>query len=99
MTHSGHTLCPNQVNVAVMRLLFSKVSVDEALRDVENNPILKRAVHLHPPGIFVSPHTNPLGMPSLVLATGVPAGDVDIMHAAVVKWRALRVVSFHRHMA
>ena len=45
------------------------------------------------------PHLDALGVPGVVLAAGVPAGDVDIVHAAVVEWRALGLVAFAGHVA
>ena len=55
-------------------------------------------MHLNPPRILVVPHANALRVPGLVFAVGVPAGDIDIMHAAIVKGRPFGIVSFHGHM-
>src|SRR5690606_22036972 len=56
-------------------------------------------MHLHPPGILVVPHADALGVPGLVFALGIPAGDIHVMHAAVVEWRAFRLVALGGHVA
>ena len=79
-----------------MRLVFRQLPVHEALRDVEHHPALKRAVALQPPGVFVVPHAQALGVPRLELALGIPACNVHIVHAAVVEGGTLVFVPFAR---
>src|SRR5690348_1357596 len=75
------------------------MAIDETLRNVEDNAICECAVRLYPPGILVAPHANALRVPGLVFTLGVPARDVHVMHAAVMKRRALGIMALERHVS
>ena len=99
VAHAGDAFGADCVNVAVVRLFLGQVPVDKSLGDVEYHSIGKGAVGLHPPGIFVVPHANALSVPGFVFALRVPAGDVDVVHAAVMERRTFGIVAFQRHVA
>src|SRR4029079_2264777 len=99
VAHAGDAPGADAVDVAVVGLVFGKVAIDKALGDVEDDAIFEGAVALHPPGVLVIPHANALGVPGFVFGAGVPAGDVDVMHPAVVEWRAFGLVAFGGHVA
>src|SRR5271165_4880590 len=94
-----HDFGADRIHIAIVRLLFGQVPVDKSLGNVEHHAVGECAVRLHPPRIFVPPGANPLGMPGLVFALGVPAGYVHVMHPAVVERRAFGIVPFQRHVA
>lgn len=76
-----------------MSLVSGELSVDEALCDIEGDAVLERTVALYPPRVLVVPHPHALGMPGLVFTVGIPAGDVYVVHAAVVVGGTLIFVS------
>lgn len=79
-----------------MSLVSGELSVDEALCDIEGDAVLERTVALYPPRVLVVPHPHALGMPGLVFTVGIPAGDVYVVHAAVVVGGTLIFVSLAR---
>ena len=70
-----------------MSLVFCKLAIDEALCDVVDNAVLECSVTLQPPRVFIVPHTDSLRVSRLVFRVGIPAGDVDVVHSAVVERR------------
>jgi hypothetical protein len=97
--HAGDAFAADGVDVTVVRLILRKMAVDEALTDVEDDSVDESAVNLHPPGILVIPHGKALGVPGLVFASCVPTCDVDVVHAAIVKGRALGFMALEGHVA
>ena len=82
-----------------MSLVSGELSVDEALCDIEGDAVLERTVALYPPRVLVVPHPHALGMPGLVFTVGIPAGDVYVVHAAVVVGGTLIFVSLARRQS
>ena len=99
VTHSANSFCADGFHVAVVRLLRGQMAIDKSLSDVEDNSIGELPVRVHPPGIFVIPHPDSLGVPFLIFALGVPASDVNIVHSTVVKRRTFRFVTLGGHVA
>ena len=91
--HAGDALRADDVDVGVVGLVLGQLSVDVALRDVEYHAVFERAVALEPPRVLVVPHADRLRVPCLVFRAGVPAGDVHVVHAAVVEGRTFVFVS------
>src|SRR6476469_2627518 len=75
------------------------MSVDKPLRDIKHNSVSKGAVRLYPPRVFVTPHPETLRMPRFVFALSVPARHINVVHAAIMKWRAFRIVALKRHVS
>ena len=86
--HAGDALRADDVDVGVVGLVLGQLPVDVPLRDVEDDAVLERPVALQPPGILVVPHPDGLCVPAPELRAGVPAGDVHVVHAAVVEGRS-----------
>ena len=96
MRHAHDTFRTDNVRICVMSLVSGELSVDESLCDIERDAVLESAVALHPPGVLVVPHPHALRMPALVFTVGIPAGDVYVVHAAVVVGGTLIFVSLAR---
>lgn len=99
VAHPGDALGADRIDVAVVRQALGEMAVDEALRDIEHHAVLECTMALDPPGVPMVPHAHPLSMPGGVFAGGIPAGDIDVVHSAIVEWRAFGFVAFAGHMA
>ena len=82
-----------------MSLVSGELSVDESLCDIEGDAVLERTVALYPPRVLIVPHTHSLRMPGLVFTVGIPAGNVYVVHAAVVVGGTLIFVSLARRQS
>ena len=82
-----------------MRLILRELPVNEALSDVVDDSVLKSAMNLHPPRVFPSPHAYTLGVPRLILAMGIPSGEVHIVHATIVERRSFGLMALTRSQA
>ena len=51
---------------------------------------------LQPPRFGIIPHPDRLRMPCLILASGIPPGNVHIMHSAIMKRRTFIFMTFTR---
>ena len=99
VAHARDALGADRVDVTIVRLIFSQVAVDESLGNIEDDAVGKSAVRLYPPRIFVSPHAEALRVPGLIFALRIPARDIDVVHSAIVEWRAFGIVAFERHVS
>ena len=91
--HADEAFAADEFCVGVVGLVFGKLSIDEALCDVIDDAVLEGAVTLQPPRVFIVPHADGLCVSCLVLGVGIPAGDIDVVHAAVVEGGSFVFVS------
>ena len=96
MRHAHDTFCTDNIRICIMSLIFGELSVNESLCDVEHDAVLESAVALHPPGVLVIPHPHALRMPGFIFTAGIPAGDVYVVHAAIVVGGTFILVSLAR---
>ena len=92
--HAHNAFGANKLHIRVVCLVFRQLPIYKALCDVEHDTVFKRAMTLQPPRLLVAPHTHALSVPCSIFAAGIPACNVNIVHAAVVKAGALIFVTF-----